>query len=117
MKLAVERNAAVLPAEPIYSTGKPGGGLVLMTPAIDDTYWLWRVRLSEKQAVVAFPKFLTIGIGFQVEEDWNTNLPYMIDAEAIFEHIKDNKGDTTISDEDCIAAIRLLQETIKEAVK
>ncbi len=89
---------------------------IMMTPPISGDYWLLRVPLSANQAIVAFPKFMTIGIGFQQEEDWNTNLPYMIPAEQIFDHINHNKSDDTIHDADCIAAIRLIQEAIQEAV-
>ena len=88
-------------------------GNVAMTPQLGEAYWSYRVLLSERQAILGFPKFFTIGIGFAVEdEDWNTNLPYTSDAVEIFDHIKDNKGDDAISDEDCIAAIRLIQEAI-----
>ena len=84
-----------------------------MTPPIGEEYWLYRVPLSEKQAIIAFPKFGTIGIGFQKEEeDWNTNLPYSCTAEEIFNHISPNKGSEAISDEDCILAIRLIQSAI-----
>lgn len=86
------------------------GGLLVATPPIDETYWAYRVRLSETQAIVGFPKFGTVGIGFALEEDWNTNLPYTTEAETIFGHIAHNKGDDSISDEDCIEAIRLIQE-------
>lgn len=83
---------------------------LLMSPPLGEDYWLYRVRLSDRQAIVGFPKFLTIGIGFAVEEDWNTNLPYRMPAEEIFDHIKHNKGNDDISDADCIAAIRLIQD-------
>jgi hypothetical protein len=87
------------------------GGQLLMTPPINEGYWAYRVRLSETQAIVGFPKFGTIGIGFAVEDDWNTNLPYQhCSAEAIFDHIKRNKGDDSIRDEDCLAAIQLVRE-------
>jgi len=86
-----------------------GGGVVMMTPAIDEDYWQYRVRLTDEQAVVGFPKFMTIGIGFAVEEDWNSNLPYTVEAEQIFEHIKHNKGDDSIADDDVRAAIRMIQ--------
>jgi hypothetical protein len=86
-----------------------GGGIV-MTPAMDKDYWAYRVRLSDEQAVVGFPKFSTIGIGFAVEEDWNTNLPYTCDTKEIFEHIKHNKGDDSISDDDVISAISLIRD-------
>jgi len=81
-----------------------------MTPPIAEDYWRFRVRLSDKQAIVGFPKFTTIGIGFAVEEDWNTNLPYSSPTDEIYEHIKHNKGDRTISKARVLAAIRLVQE-------
>ena len=83
---------------------------ILLTPALDEDYWRYRVRLSESQAVLGFPKFLTIGIGFAQEEDWNTNLPYTCDAEEIYDHIAHNKGDDSITREDCLTAIRMIQE-------
>jgi len=92
------------------SPKKIGKITVLITPPIDEDFWIFRVPLSDKQAIVGFPKFFTIGIGFQVEEDWNTNLPYTADAKKIFNHISHNKWDDSISDADCIAAIRIVQE-------
>jgi hypothetical protein len=87
-----------------------GGGVAMMTPPINEDYWLFRVRLSETQAIVGFPKFFTVGIGFAVEEDWNTNFPYTCTAEEIYEHIAHNKGDDSISREHCIEAIKLVQD-------
>ncbi|MFM9629403.1 hypothetical protein ACKI10_17470 [Streptomyces galilaeus] len=88
-------------------------GLAL-TPPLGQDYWSHRVRITDRQAIVAFPKFSSIGIGFAVEaEDWNCNLPYRCDAEEIYEHIEPNKGDDAISRETCIAAIRLLQGAIQ----
>lgn len=87
--------------------------LVSVTPPLDGDYWLFRVRLSDKQAIVGFPKFFTIGIGFQVEEDWNTNLPYQCEAEEIYNHIKHNKGDKRIAKQKCIEAIKAIQEQAK----
>lgn len=92
----------------------PNAGGMLMTPPIDEDYWAYRVRLSGTQAVVGFPKFGTIGIGFAVEDDWNTNLPYTIEAEAILKHIRHNKGDGSIRDEDVHLAIQLIQEAVYE---
>jgi hypothetical protein len=88
-------------------------GPVTVTPMIDEGYWAYRVRLSETQAIVAFPKFFTIGVGFAQEEDWNTNLPYTCETDEIWQHIRHNKADDGISDEDCVAAIRLIQDAIK----
>ena len=85
-------------------------GPIMLTPAVDEDYWQYRVRLSGTQAILGFPKFMTIGIGFAQEEDWNTNLPYTCEAEQIYDHIAHNKGDDAIAREDCLAAIRLVQE-------
>ncbi len=92
--------------------GAPKGGTFLVTPPIQEDYWVYRVPLSEKQAIVAFPKFGTIGIGFQQEEDWNTNLPYTCKAKEIYSHIAHNKGSKTITKKDCILAIEMIQEAI-----
>ena len=91
-----------------------GNAVLSITPPIDGNYWVLRVPLSDTQAIVTFPKFFTFGIGFQEEEDWNTNLPYNQSAECIFDHISHNKGDDKISDADCIAAINLIKETIEQ---
>jgi len=83
-----------------------------VTPAIDEDYWLYRVRLTQTQAVVAFPKFGTIGIGFAVEEDWNTNLPWTTLAEKILDHIWHNAG-PGVDYDDALDAIRLIQHGIE----
>lgn len=93
--------------------GTPVIGPVMLAPSLGEDYWSYRVLLSERQAIVGFPKFGTIGIGFAVEDDWNTNLPYRCAAEDILQHILHNKGDESISDEDCLAAIRLIQGAAK----
>jgi hypothetical protein len=84
-------------------------GMIMTTPPIDESYWLFRVKLSENQAVVAFPKFMTLGIGFQKENDWNTNLPYSCNTEEIYNHIKHNKGDKNIRKAQCLKAIQMIQ--------
>jgi hypothetical protein len=89
-------------------------GNTTLTPAIDDDYWAYRVRLSDAQAVVAFPKFFTIGIGFAREEDWNTNLPYTSDASEIAAHIMHNKGDDSIPDKRVVDAIHAIKKAITE---
>lgn len=88
-------------------------GQMMLTPALDENYWAYCVVLTPSQAIVGFPKFATIGIGFAVEsEDWNTNLPYTCDAKQIFDHIAENKGDDSISDADCVAAIEMIRAAI-----
>jgi len=91
-------------------------GSMVMTPqAIGEDYWTYRVRLGERQAIVGFPKFSLTGIGFAVEEDWNTNLPSRCETEEIFEHIRHDKGDDSISDADCREAIRMIQAAANSA--
>ena len=92
------------------TTFKVGNSAVIVTPPLDEDYWLFRVQLTEKQAIIGFPKFFTIGIGFQVEEDWNTNLPYTCETEQIYKHIQHNKGDESISEENCLKAIKAIQK-------
>ena len=96
-----------------HDTGRINAA-ISMTPTIGEDYWAYRVKLTDEQAILGFPKFGTIGIGFAVEEDWNTNLPYRCDTDEIFEHIKHNKGDDSIADDDVRAAIALVQEAARE---
>lgn len=90
-----------------------GGGSIMMTPALDENYWSYRVKLTERQAVIGFPKFGVVGIGFAVEAvDWNRNLSSGASAESIAEHIRINKGDDSIDDADVVAAVKLIQEAV-----
>lgn len=107
MKLQIEINSKAVKEDTNFGNDKT---MVMITPAIDEDYWLLRVSVSEKQAVVCFPKFFTIGCGFQVEEDWNTNLPISCPTDEIFNHIKHNKGDKRIKNDDCRKAIDLLRQ-------
>jgi hypothetical protein len=94
----------------VLSVGDQIRTQVLITPSIDEDYWQYRVRLSDRQSIVGFPKFGTIGIGFAVEDDWNTNLPYTCETQKIYDHIAHNKGDDSISPEDCVTAIQMVQQ-------
>jgi hypothetical protein len=104
----IEYNSKIVP-----SNGNIGNG-ILITPPINKDFWMMRVPLNERQAIVCFPKFSTICIGFQHEEDWNTNLPYTCAAQQIFDHIAHNKGDDSIKDEDCVKAIEMIQASIRD---
>ena len=70
---------------------KAGKIVIMMTPPIDEDYWIFRIKLHKDQALVGFPKFGTIGIGFAQEEDWNTNLPYQATTKEIADHIWINR--------------------------
>jgi hypothetical protein len=113
-KLTLEYNPEYVPDLTVVAN--VGHCTILATPPIDDDYWIMRVPVSENQAIVTFPKFCTYGIGFQHEDDWNTNLPYRCDAEEIYNHIRHNKGDKRITKAKCLDAIRLLQAAIREMV-
>jgi len=86
----------------------------MVTPPLDEDYWQFRVRVHEDQEIVGFPKFMTIGIGFAKEDDWNTNLPYNYKTDEIFNHIKVNKRYASIPDELCIKAIKMIQKAAKK---
>jgi hypothetical protein len=90
------------------------GVTAMITPNLDEDYWQFRVRVHEDQEIVGFPKFMTIGIGFAKEDDWNTNLPYNCNTEEIFNHIKHNKRYASIPDETCIKAIKMIQKAAKK---
>ena len=110
-KLVVETNDAFIKGKEFYSFGVVD---VMFPPPLSRDYWLFRVVLSHDQALVCFPKLGTYGIGFQREkEDWNTNMPYVCDAERIWEHIKINRGNGMIRKSACLKGIRLLQEAVK----
>lgn len=94
-----------------------GGGTAMFTPPIDEDYWEYRVIVSAEpyQAVVGFPKFGTVGVGFAVEEwSWNTNLPYRCKTDDIVEHIKKNRGSKEIKKSTIRAAVALIQAAAHE---
>jgi hypothetical protein len=103
----LEVNAKFAPKDRPIQVG--AAAQVLITPPLDEDYWLARVPLGDN-AIVCFPKFTTIGIGFQRETDWNTNLPYSCSAEMIWEHIKHNKADKRIRKPQALKAIKVVQE-------
>src|SRR5258707_9591791 len=105
--MQVEINTTFVEANTDIKLGE--GAAIMITPPLDEDYWLFRVKLAEDQAIVGFPKFGTVGIGFAQEEDWNTNLPYTCNTQQIYDHIKHNKAHDEITDEDCLEAIRLIQ--------
>ena len=109
MKLEV--NEKIVDETPIL---KGGSHYIMMTPALGEDYWAFKVKLYRNQALLAFPKFGTIGIGFAQEEDWNTNLPYTSPTEKIYNHIKHNKKYKQITKAQCIKAIKMLQKVAKE---
>lgn len=108
----VQVNAKMIDRTANFKVGN--NNTLMITPQINESYWLFRVPVSDSQAVVGFPKFGTIGVGFQVEDNWNTNLPYTSPAEEILSHIGHNKGDDNIPDSLCLEAIRAIQDAVAE---
>jgi hypothetical protein len=107
MDLTLQVNSNDIKDPAIFEAGNTR---VMITPPVgNEDYWLFKVMVSDKQSIIGFPKFMQIGIGFQLEENWNTNLPSTSDAEKIFNHISHNKGDDAIPDERCIEAIKMIQ--------
>lgn len=105
--MKLEINAKFAPTDsPIKMSN---GGVVMVTPPLDEDYWLARVAFK-RNALVCFPKFSTIGIGFQKEHDWNTNLPYTQPTDEIWNHIRHNKNDSSITPDLGKSAIKLLQD-------
>lgn len=106
--LTLEVNQEFVAANTTFSV--PGVASLVVTPPLDEDYWLFRVKLHNDQAMLGFPKFGVIGVGFAQEEDWNTNLPSGCDADKIYKHIKHNKKYDEITDEMCLEAIKLIQD-------
>jgi len=102
-------------ATPAYAVDD---SIVLFTPPVSADYWAYRVRVAEGQAVLGFGKFGTIGIGFAVEDDWNTNLPYTQDTDAIVNHIWHNRGPNLADNEydrnTVRAAVAIIQNAVRE---
>lgn|SRR5271156_3715464 len=106
-KIVIEVNASFVKAEDEFvAKGIP----VLITPPLDEEYFIARVKLFRNQAVQVFPKFGTIGCGFSQEEDWNTNLPIACAAEKTAKHIWHNRKYKKITRKQVVQAITALQE-------
>jgi len=109
--LTLEINPSNVNKENTISFGK---GVVSIFGPGDQEGWVFKVKVSETQAIVAFSKFGILGVGFLVEkEDGNTNLPYDNSANKLYEWIKCNKGDDAITDETCLGAIKMIQKACK----
>jgi hypothetical protein len=103
---------------PSQDTFKIGGAVVMVTPDVGEDYWVLRVKLHKNgQAIIGFPKFGVVGVGFAQEDDWNTNLPSSCEAEKIYNHIKCNKGSKSITKAKCLEAIRMIQEAVPTNMK
>ena len=109
--LTVEYKKGFEPSKDAINTGKV---LIMFTPDISEDYWLMRVVLYKDQSIVAFPKFGLIGVGFAQESSWNTNLPYQVEAERLYKHIRRNKKYRAITKQTCLEGLKLLQEACKK---
>jgi hypothetical protein len=113
-KLVVEYKEGFQPSN---DTIKTNGGIIMFTPDIDKDYYIMKVNLYKDQALVAFPKFGLIGVGFALESDWNTNLPYQTDTERLYNWIKRNKKYRAITKQTCLEGLKMLQAACKQYEK
>jgi len=111
IKLKIEYNSQCVDRTIVEQT--PFGHGVI-SPVVSDDYWLFRVPLFENQALLAFPKCFTMGIGFAQEEvEQNVNLPYECGIETILKYLKRNKKYEDISDAKIREAIKMLKALCK----
>jgi hypothetical protein len=110
-RLHVEVNRDFAEAETAI---RAGNSTVMVTPPLDEEYFIARVVMHRDQAIVVFPKFGVIGCGFAKEKDWNTNLPITCDAAEIWRHIKHNRKYRSITDKRGLLAITMLQNWCAE---
>ena len=92
---------------------KMGKIQIMMTPPIDEKYWVFRIKLHKDQAVVAFPKFGLMGIGFAQESNWNTNLPSCDSTKSIVDHIWENRKYPQVTYAILTKAVKMLQKASK----
>jgi hypothetical protein len=112
--LTLERRTQVDKTETVPIGGRD---VAVFPPPVTEDYWAYRVVVADGQAVVGFPKFFTIGIGFAVEVDWNTNLPYTSEAIDIARHIWENRAplpDDVPSFDLVVHAIQMIQSAVAE---
>jgi len=108
----IEYNTSLNPTD--EELGIIQGAPMIITPAITPEFWLFRVKVYKNQAILGFPKFGTIGIGFALEKgSWNTNLPYTCTPDELYAHIKENKYYHRITEKQCLEAIKAVQEAAK----
>jgi hypothetical protein len=87
---------------------------IMISPSVDENYWMFRVKLCNDQAVLGFPKLGMIGVGMALEENSNTNLPLhtedtpLANANRIYSHIKCNKKYKSITRQMIVDAIILI---------
>jgi len=110
--LTLEFNPNNVDKEKVIQLGK--GAIVMCSPGDQENY-VFKVHVSEKQAIVAFSKFGSLGVAFLVEdEDGNRNLPSSSTPEKIYDWIYCNKGDDSITDETCLKAIKKIVKACRE---
>lgn len=90
---------------PNLSIGRSGG----------DDYWAYRVDLSDKQALIGFPKHGTIGVDFL--HNHGQDLPYSVNPERLADFFSRGRllgGDETMPRANVIHAIKMIREAVVE---
>lgn len=77
--------------------------------------WLFRVKVSDGQAVIGYPRLSTIGVGFAVEsdDDFGVDAPYDLGVEEIWAAIRVNAGG--VPEGLAVQAIRIVADAAAEA--
>lgn len=100
-----------------------GNNHIMISPSVDEEYWIFRVKLCKDQAVLGFPKMGMVGVGMALEENWNTNLPLnsedtpLANTNRIYSHIKCNKKYESITRQMIVDAIMLIVEGAEQYCK
>lgn len=102
-----------------------GNNHIMISPAVDEEYWLFRVKLCKDQAVLGFPKCGMVGVGMakEVHPNSNTNLPIHSNSSPekngkhIAQHIKCNKKYKSITIKMIEDAATLICEGVEKYCK
>lgn len=84
----------------------------IMTPQLTPDYWTYRVALSNGNAIVAAPEFGTLGIRYQIEDEYNVTNRWDYTANEIEALIRRNRPANTTREE-AMSAIRKIQGAIR----
>lgn len=109
-ELVLETNDRIEDADvtELYSLAE---ALPLLGPVVNSTCWLFRVRLSRRQAIIAQVMRDTVRIGFEQPDVYKT-VPYDVRAEELFFEIKKSLSDL-VDPSVCIAAIQMIQQAVQ----
>lgn len=92
---------------------EPGGGPEVVFTG--DRDYVYRVEVSDDQALLGFEKCGSIGIGFEREVEEGLDLPSSCLTRRIYEHIRCNARG--VDSRRCYAAIRIIQGAARDLLR